>query len=161
MVKNEYRVTWKVYMSWLWENKRKPARLGFTVFWILFGLVAAGMAVASRFAVYLVITFLCLYRVFMRDILYAKRQYRAMVNSYGQRDWLRVISFDEMQVSLVEGNLSVHYKYSDLSKIREKGNKVWLILRDEKVLRLYKDCFVEGDWEKCRTLIEGKCGPLQ
>lgn len=157
MIRNEYEVTWKLFESWLWENKRKPLRLGFTIMWVLLGLTATGMAVIFRSALFLVMTFLCLYRAFFRDILAAKKQYAAMEKSYGQRDWLRTITFDEDQATVLEGNISVKYQYSDIVGMKEKGNKVWLLLRDEKVIRLYKDCFVDSDWEECRTLIERKC----
>lgn len=156
IIKNEYRVTWKMFGSWLLENKMKPPKLFFTIMWAVFGLVVIGMAVAFRFAPYSVIALLCFYRAFFRDILVARRQYAAMAKSYGQRDWLRTITFDEDRIILLEGNISVNYKYSDLSEIKEKDNKVWLILKDDKVIRMYKDCFVNSDWEKCRSLIEEK-----
>lgn len=158
IIKNEYRVTWKMFGSWLLENKMKPPKLFFTIMWTIFGLVVIGMAVAFRFAAYYVIAllFLCFYRMLFRDILVARRQYAAMAKSYGQRDWLRTITFEEGQITLLEGNISVNYMYSDLSEIKEKDNKVWLILKDDKVIRMYKDCFVNADWEKCRSLIEEK-----
>lgn len=157
MIRNEYEVTWKLFGSWLWENKRKPLRLGFAVLWVLLGLTATWMAVTLQSVLFLVMTVLCLYRAFFRDILAAKRQYAAMEKSYGQRDWLRIITFDEDQATVLEGNISVKYQYSDIVGMKEKGNKVWLLLRDEKVIRLYKDCFVDSGWEECRTLIERKC----
>ncbi len=160
MIRNEYRVTWEIFRSWMWENKRKPPRLVFTIVWVLFGIAVTWLAAAYRFAPYLVMTFFCLYRAFLRDILAAKRQYGAMAKSYGQKDWLRSITFDEEQITLKEGNLSVNYRYSDISGIREAGNRVWLTLKDGKVIRLYKDCFVGSDWEGCRELTARKCGSL-
>lgn len=126
--------------------------------WVIFGLVVTGMAIALRFVAYLVIALLCFYRAFIRDILVAKRQYAAMEKSYGQKDWLRTITFDEEQILLFEGNISVSYKYSGISGVREKDNRVWLMCGDGKVIRMYKDRFVDADWEKCRALIERKCG---
>lgn len=161
MIKNEYRVTWKLYKSWLWENKRKPPKSGFTVMWVIFGMAVTGMAAVFRFAPYLIIAFLCFYRAFIRDILAAGRQYAAMEKSYGQKDWIRTIAIDEEQILLQEGNISVNYKYSDISGIKEKGNKVWLMLRDGKVIRMYKDCFVDSDWETCRNLLVQRCIDLE
>ena len=157
MIKNEYEVTWKVYKSWLFENRMKSPRLTFTIIWIIFGLVSIGMYVVSRFSLYLLMVLFCIYRAFFRDILVTMRQYGFMAKTYGQKDWLRTIVFEEEQIISQEGQVSVNYNYSDISEIKEKDNKVWLIFKNKTVIRMYKDCFVDSDWEECRTFIERKC----
>lgn len=157
MIKNEYRVTWDIYKSWLSENRMKSPRLTFIIIWIIFGLVMTGMYVAFREALYLLMLLLCIYRAFFRDILVTMRQYGLMAKTYGQKDWLRTIVFGEKQIISQEGQVSVNYEYSDISEMKEKDNKVWLIFRNKTVIRVYKDCFVDSDWEECRALIERKC----
>lgn len=154
MVKNEYRVTWKTYKMWLLENRRKQPRLAITIMWIVLGVAAMGMGLAFRYALYFVFALFGFYRAFFRDILVANRQYDALAKSYGQKDWLRTITFDEEQIVLTEGNISVNYRYVDIIRIEEKDNRVWLMLKDKKVIRLYKDCFGDSSWEECRALIE-------
>ena len=156
MIRNEYRVTWNLFRAWLWENKKKPPRLAIAIMWIVLCLAATVMGVVLQYPFYFVFTIFALYRAFFRDILVAGRQYETMAKSYGQKDWLRTITFDEENIAVVEGNISVNYKYPDISEIREKDNKVWLQLKDKMVIRLYKDCFVDADWEECRSLIERK-----
>ena len=60
---------------------------------------------------------------------------------------------------VTEGNVSVsslRLPYSDIVSIKEEGNKVWLVLKTKKVVRLYKDKFVGGSWEECRSFLEEK-----
>lgn len=156
MMRNEYIVTWKVYKSWLWENKMKPPRLVFTIIWGLFGLAMTALFVLSLSPLYLLMLIFCIYRLFFRDTLVAMRQYGIMAKTYGQKDWLRTIVFDREQITLQEGQVSVNYAYADISEVREQENKVWLIFRNKAVIRMYKDCFVDSDWEACRDLIEEK-----
>lgn len=156
MIRNEYRVTWDLFQTWLWENKKKPTRSAFTIMWIVFGLAATVMGVVFRYPFYFIFTVFSLYRALFRDILAAGRQYETMAKTYGQKDWLRTITFDEENITVVEGNISVNYKYPDISEIREKDNKVWLQFKDKMVIRLYKDCFADAGWEEGRSLIERK-----
>jgi len=156
MIKNEYRVTWKMYKSWLSENRLKSPRLVFAIIWIILGLAGAGMYVAYGSSLYLLMVLFCLYRAFLRDILITKRQYGFMARTYGRKDWLRTIILNEEQIISQEGKISVNYEYSDISELKEKDNKVWLIFKNKTVIRMYKDCFVDSDWEGCRSLIERK-----
>lgn len=156
MIRNEYRITRDLFKTWLWENKKKPPGSVITVMWIALGVAATVMGVVFWYPFYFVFTVFALYRAFFRDILAAGRQYETMSKSYGQKDWLRTITFEEENIIVVEGNISVNYKYSDISEIREKDNKVWLHLKEKKVIRLYKDCFADAGWEECRSLIERK-----
>lgn len=154
MIKNEYMVTWEVCRTWLSENRWKQPRLAITIMWIVLGVVAIGMGLAFRYALYFVFALFGFYRAFFRDILVARGQYDALAKSYGQKDWLRTIAFDGEQIVVTEGNLTVNHSYADIIDIKEKDNKAWLMLRNKKMIRLYKDCFGDSSWEECRALIE-------
>lgn len=44
----------------------------------------------------------------------------------------------------------MRFDYSDIINIWEKGNKIWLDASNKAVLRLYRDAFVESDWDECK-----------
>ena len=50
----------------------------------------------------------------------------------------------------------VHKLIDVLQTLVEKGNTVILLLNDGMGLRLYKDAFVEGDWESCHQLLKAR-----
>lgn len=135
----------------------KPPKCFFPIVWILIGiwfvqicLVIESIPLAIFFA------FFCIYRAFFRDLLFATKQYNALAQTYKEENWLRNISFQEDMLIVTEGTLILQQPYSDIASIKEKDNKIWLVLKDKKVIRLYKDKFVDGSWEECRSFLEGK-----
>lgn len=161
-IKNEYRVTWKKYMEWWLESKVKPPRSIIAIMWIVLGFVWIGIGISLEFGTVLCffMVFFCFYRVAPRDILVLNRQYKSMAKSFGQEEWLRTIVFEEEQIIVLEGNVTMSFKYSDISEVKEKDNKVWLMLKDKKVIRMYKDSFADSNWEECRSLIGRKRNAL-
>ena len=161
-IKNEYRVTWKKYLEWWLESKVKPPRLIIAIVWIVLGFVwlVLGLVLDFGTALYFFMVFFCFYRVAPRDILVLNRQYKSMAKSFGQEEWFRTIVFEEERVIVLEGNVTINIQYSDISEVKEKDNKVWLMLKDKKVIRMYKDSFVDSSWEECKSLIERKRGVL-
>ncbi len=164
-MKNEYEVTWELYKEWLRENRRKKPRRTFLVIWIVMGLCFLGLCLwewamgrGVGVAYMLAFALLCFNRAFTRDWLLGKRQYAQMVKNCGQDRWIRTIEFREDMVLASDGNASVHWNYSDMESIREEGNHVWITLKNRLVIRLYKDKFVDADWERCRTMLAGKTG---
>ena len=47
-------------------------------------------------------------------------------------------------------------KYSQICKIKEKGNVVLVQFSNRMVLILYKDTFVDCTWDECKNFIETK-----
>ena len=150
---NEYQVTWERYRSWVMENMFKGARLVLMVIWCVLALVCLTLAVSevSVFSLlYLWLAVFGVYRAFFRTFVLAKKQYRQLAQSYGRENWTRRIAFEDDCISLTdEEKVSLRYAYSDIVKVREKGNMICLDASDKSVLRLYKDAFVESDWEEC------------
>ena len=54
--------------------------------------------------------------------------------------------------------MTVRTPYSEIVGMREDGNKIWLDTKKKMVIRLYKDKFVGGDFEKFRKFISVKMG---
>ena len=158
VIKCVYSVTWKRCMEWLLESKVKPPRLFFTILWIMLGIAWIGLGITFEVStpLYYFMVFFCIYRVALRDILMLNRQYRAMVKNFGQEEWLRTVVFEEDQIRMLEGNVTMNFNYSDIIDVKENENKIWLICQNKKVIRIYRDSFVDSNWEECRSLIGRK-----
>ena len=151
---NEYQVTWKLYRSWVAENMTKGVRLVMMVVWCVITLLCLVLAITAESgfkSLFFVLAVFGIYRAFFRIFVIAKSQYRRLALSYGKENWTRRIAFEDNGINLTEGKASFHYDYSDIVNVREKGNKIWLDASDKTVLRLYRDAFVESDWEECKS----------
>lgn len=154
-MKNEFVMTWKLYRSWLYEGLLKGRGLFFLVTWTIFGILMVKLALDGWLTTfYIFMAGYCFYRAFFRRIVLLKKQYNAFAKSYGQKDWIRTIVFGEDEIVLSEGNITVNYKYGDITGIREKEDKIWIDFQNKSVLRLYKSSFVDTTWEECKAEIE-------
>lgn len=158
MIKNEYRVTKKVYLSWVAEGMFKGTRLVMTIVWCVFALCMGVMAAISYLQGFCILMMLFgIYRAFGRIFVISNRQYKLLAEMYGAEEgWLRTITFEEEEIVLSEGRTTVKYAYKDIIEVQEKDNKIWLKAVDKTVIRMYKDCFVEGTWEECKQLLQAK-----
>jgi len=155
MVKNEYKVTWKLYQKWMIENKTKGIKLKFMIFWCIMVLVFLGVNLFYGFSFpYVLMAIYCVYMAFFRDYIFARKQYVQLVDTYGCENWIRTITVSDEGIFIKEGNLSIDYKPLDVAKITEKKDKIWIILNSETVIRMYKSAFIEGSWEECKKLFE-------
>ncbi|MBO5485904.1 MAG: hypothetical protein J5988_03085 [Eubacterium sp.] len=153
-MKNEYCVTWKLYRTWAIESMFRGTRLALEICWCILGLLSLGFLWISSFGVFfLVMAVFCFYRAFFRTLLLAKRQYRALAKTYGTENWTRTIAFEDGQISVSEGTLSLVIPYKDITDIREKQDEISLILKNKTVIRLYRDAFTAGNWPGCRAKI--------
>lgn len=151
---NEYQVTWKLYRSWVAENMTKGARLVMMVVWCVITLLCLVLAITAESgfkSLFFVLAVFGIYRAFFRSFVIAKSQYRRLALSYGKESWTRRIAFEDDGINLREGNLSLHYAYSDIINIHEKKNEIRLDASDKTVIRLCKDAFVESSWNECRA----------
>lgn len=154
-MRNEYRVTWKLYQSWLVENMLRLPKLIFIIIWCLFGGYCIWMGVDGFLSVfYYLLAFYCFYKAIVREFLFARKQYNALAKMYGQNEWMRTTTFRDGEILLEDGSSSYRISYSDITCVREKDDKVWIELSSKMVLRIYKSAFVEGDWESCKQFIE-------
>ena len=151
MIQNTYKVTGKRFREWGLENAFKGARLGMMIMWLLLAVYMVIMGKEIKIA-YVLYAF-CIYRAFFRWIVVTNTQYRNLCVNHKGADWERTISFSEKKIKVEDGIVTVDYLFSDIEKIKEKGNKIWLYMNNKTVVRLYKDCFTQGDWEKCKEMI--------
>ena len=151
---NEYQMTWKRYRSWTVENMTRGAQLVMMILWCVIALLCLALAMIADSGLRSLYFFLAafgIYRAFFRIFVIAKSQYRRLALSYGKENWTRRIAFEDDGINLTEGKASFHYDYSDIVSVRETGNKIWLNASDKTVLRLYRDAFVESNWEECKS----------
>ena len=168
MIKNEFQVTKELYMSWGKENMRKGSSVGFRIFWCvmtavsicLIALMCIWGGVRKYMYVYAAaLTFYCAYRAFFRDMVLTRSQYRRNAKIFGGENWVRTIEFGEDEIISTDGSvMTVRTPYSEIVGIRDESNKIWIDTKKKMVIRLYKDKFVGGDFEKFRKFISVKIG---
>lgn len=132
----------------------KGANLVMTVIWCVLMLWCLFLVSAMGSLLFGILALFCIYRAFFRIFVIARVQYRRLAQLNGGENWVRRIAFEEDGIILTEGDSSYHVAYSEIVNIREKGNKIWLDAANKTVLRLYKDAFVESDWEECRQHLD-------
>ena len=148
IVKNEYIVTEKMYLSWGRENWKKGAQLVFLILWTILAVCISLLNILGGWTAFNIIMLLfCLYHGFLRNYVVTRAQYKRLSRAHGASDWVRTIDFGEDEILINDGNVSVKYAYKDITGMREKGNKIWLDAANKTVIRLYKDCFVDTDYE--------------
>ena len=159
-MKNQYRVTKKLYMSWAVENMFRGISLGMVIMWGALGVI---FAVCSVFALrgelttawlYPVLSAYCLFRAFVRPLLATSMQYGRIAKLYGEADWLRTIEFTEDGILLSESTTNVTYSYGDIQGLSEKDGNVRVKLGRKGTIRLYKDSFTDCTWEECVEFID-------
>ena len=151
MVQNTYPMTWKRFREWGFENAFTGIRLVMTIMW---SLIAVYMAFMTKEIVvaYFLFAF-CIYRAFFRWLVITHAQYKRLCVNHKCYEWERKIYFKEGNIIVDDGLITVQYLFSDIDSVKEKGNKIWLIMNNKTVVRLYKDCFILGDWETCKEMI--------
>lgn len=154
---NRYQVTWKNYRSWAVEKFfTKRIRLGLILAiillpsWLYIIYIIKGnlKLLIALFSIFCIAS--NLYHFFIQPLNREKAQYQRKLQIYGAAGWIREIIFGE-EIVLKEGGKDVmSFSYKNIDKIEEKGNQVKIIFNDNTLLRLYKDAFVDSDWDACR-----------
>lgn len=157
-MKNQYKVTKKLYMSWAVENMCGGISLGMVIMWLVLTAVLIVCAVLLKHWLYWLAAAYCLYRALVRPLLAVSMQYSRMAKAYGETEWLRTVEFNDDGMTLSEHTSTATFLYSDIRKITEKGNAVRIKLGRKGSVRLYKDAFVDCAWEECREFIGKKTG---
>lgn len=162
-MKNEYLVTWKLYRSWMFEGNVMlvKGRLFLMIFWCI--LLAAGlfMGILSHEILFFVFAVYCAYMAFFRTLLLVYLQFKMLRERFKKKEWVRTILFEDDCITVSEEDILVtKYPYSGIVDIRERGDKIWLDMQQDKsVIRLYQSAFVDTDWDKCKEWIESHRPP--
>lgn len=164
-MKNEYKVNKALVMSWAKEYVLVGAKSYISlVILSLVLLCGVLMIVLLSFidapwyywAIAIVYLSIAVYKLFFAHwVLFAKR-YKTYARSYGMSEWTRTIELFEQEIVMNDATSRSVIRYENIRKIVEKGNTVILLLNDGMGLRLYKDAFVEGDWESCHQLLKAR-----
>ena len=139
----------------------KGMQLYINIGWAAFGILAVVLLIFAAnstldYVLFGVMLVLGVYNAFLRIFLVSAMQYRRMAQTYGTENWTRTILFGEEKITLSEGTMSADFEYGDILRIREKGNNIWLTMKNRTVIRLYKDAFADSSWEDCRAFIDEK-----
>lgn len=154
MMKNEYQVTWERYCSWCVESMLHGVQLVLRIWWIVLVVGFLFIIMLSDAWIHKLMLVYCIYQAFFCKLVQGKAQYKKQAEYYGKEGWKRRIILDEENIGLSEGRLLLTYDYKDITKVRDKNNKIWLYFQDGTVLRMYKDAFTQGSWEECNQLLE-------
>lgn len=145
MIVNEYEITERRYIKWVFESKLAGRKLGFLILWCVLLLVCVlAFALSKNDYLYLVFALYCLYRAALRDLLTAKAFYKRKISSAGDK-WIRTIKINEDELEILDANSEVRYKLSDIVKATSNEERIRLFMNDKTSVRLYKASFVEGD----------------
>ena len=163
-VKNEFTVNKQTMLSWVkrysFEGKRKKLLFAMYLimiglggrllsYWIFGGDVLYGLIGAAAI-------FLAVYRLFFMRFVIMSRQYDFFAKTYGLSEWQRTIEFTDDEVILTDHTSVTRFRYENMQKIVEAGNTVRIIMNHNAVLLFYKDTFVVGSWQECKSMLESK-----
>ena len=165
-MKNEYLVTFSLFLSWAFEGKFKGRRLKFFIMWCAFGLFYLGIAVGLRalisylgynytiiFTLFSVLSAFSFYCAFLRDAVRALGEYERSKKRYKPL-WIRSVSFNEENIIITDAEISLTYKYLDVTAISENKKATLLSMSDGTLIRLYHDKFEHCDKAECVAFIE-------
>ncbi len=164
-MKNEYKVDKALIMSWAKEYVLVGAKnyinlviLSLVLLCGILMIVLLSFIDAPWYYWAIAIAYLSIavYKLFFAHLVLFAKRYKAYARSYGMSEWTRTIELLENEIVMNDATSRSVICYENIRKIVEKGNTVVLILHDNMALRLYKDAFVEGDWESCRRMLEEK-----
>ena len=164
-MKNEYKVTKDLFMSWAKENNfHSAANIVLFVLWCIVGLIGLGLIVLYSFIGadfidwYLSVLFLLLsvFKLFFSRFVSWSNRYKLLSKTYGVSEWIRTIEFTDEEIILSDHTSTSRLKYENIKKIEEKNNIINVFFNNNLCLRLYKDAFVEGSWEECKAKINSK-----
>ena len=164
-MKNEYRITKKLINSWAREYHLHGAyNILLFILWCIVGVIGT-VGVISSIALkvdWLVVYFyslmiiVALFKLFISRFIVWARRYKLYAATYGVDEWIRTTELLENEIVLTDHTSVTRLKYSTIQKIQEKDNVIMIFMNHNMALRLYKDAFVEGSWQECKSLLQEK-----
>lgn len=159
-MKNEYTVTKKMYQSWLTAAGFHGKGLLLCVSYCALAALCVLMVLTHSFEAYSILYIgafaCCIYMAFFKNAVTAGRQYKSIISIVDGGEWKRKIYFENSIIRVDDGfgdNADMEILYSKVASLREKDNTVTLFLSGGGVVCVYKDCFTEGDWPRCKALL--------
>lgn len=164
-MKNEYKITKDLIMSWAKEyHLYGAANILLFVLWCavgvmgIVGTISLTVIHAEWTSIYLCVLIfaIAVYKLFIGRFVFWSKRYKMYSTTYGVAEWMRTIEFLDDEILLTDHTSVSRFKYSNIQKIKDKNNVIIIFMNDNMTLRLYKDAFTEGSWEECKSMIMKK-----
>ena len=161
-MKNEYKVTKKLMLSWGKEYYLfGAANVVLFILWVVAGLVGLANIVIGillegawkNLCLGIVLLLLALFKLLVSRYIAWYERYKLYAGMYGVSEWMRTTDFAQDGITLADHTSLTKVRYENVKKIKEKGNVVMIFLSHGLAIRLYKDAFTEGTWDECKELI--------
>lgn len=150
---NKYTLTKNIFMEWGKENAFSGKHKAFAVYWVMIAIVWIAIAGAFKMWIGWLAALFCVYRGCVRWMVVTNGQYKILSKQHGGENWTRRILFQPDNIQVMDGNVAVQYKYTDITNIKEKGNYIKLVANNGTVIRMYENGFVDSTWEECKKFI--------
>lgn len=164
-MKNEYKITKDLIKSWAKEyHLHGTANIFLFILWCVIGIVGiSGMffsiVLHSDWIVvylYALVLINAIFKLFIQRFIVWSKRYKLYSTTYGVTEWMRTTEFSDDEIVLTDHTSVTKFNYSNIQRIKEKGNVVMIFMNNNMALRLYKDAFVEGSWEECKRILHEK-----
>ncbi len=163
-MKNEYKVTKELMMSWAKEyHLHGAASIIFFILHCFIGVCGLCLLLLNIFIgdwryyfLAAVALFISIFRLLFSRFFVLKNRYKIYSKTYGVTEWMRTTEFTDEAIVITDHTAVNQVHYENIEKIKEMGNCVILFLNHNMGVRIYKDAFVEGTWEECREKINAK-----
>ena len=159
-MKNEYTVDYQTIKNWHKELNVKGVRLVLFIIWCVMTLLCLAFGIVFAFNSAHIYAFFffwtalfCFYKGFIQPKSVSRFQYKRLVSLYGKENWTRTVSFEDDGIIIEEEKNHSHYNYCDIVKITTKNDLIFLKLKTNLFLILYKSKFVDCTWDDCKQKI--------
>lgn len=161
-MKNEYKMTSQLMMSWAKEyHLQGAANIISFIIWCVVGVIGLGMLVIAittggewtTWYFSILALFLSVFKLFIARFITMSNRYKMMSKTYGVSEWIRSTEFTDDEIIISDHTSITRLRYDNIKKIKDKDNDVLIIFNNNLGLRLYKDAFVEGTWDECMEKI--------
>ena len=168
-MKNEYKITKDLIKSWAKEyHLHGTANIFLFFLWCVVGIVGISGMIFSIVLhtdwmvvyLYALMLIIAVFKLFIQRFIVWPKRYKLYSTTYGVTEWMRTTEFSDDEIVLTDHTSVTKFKYSNIQRIKEKGNVVMIFMNNNMALRLYKDAFVEGSWEECKRILFEKSKQL-
>lgn len=159
-MKNEFTVNKQKMLSWVkrysFEGKRNKLLFAMYLLMICLGVRLLSFGDLLYGVIGAMAIFLGVYRLFIYRFVFMSNQYKFFAKTYGLDEWQRSIEFTDNDIVITDNTTVSHFRYENMKKIVEVDNTVRLVMNNNTVLLFYKDTFVVGNWQECKSMLESK-----
>lgn len=104
----------------------------------------------------IVITLLCIYKLFFERFVIMSRRYKMLSKMYGVEEWTHSIELSDEDIVVTDYNRIERYRYETVTKCVDRNDYVVILINNSIGISVYKNSFTSGSWEECLDLINSK-----